>query len=113
MLFHSNKKVLIGVVHLPPLPGAPRWRGKLSDAIKHAVADAKAYLSGREPFRRETARQWAEILAEAEFYGLPFDDPAWREAELQRPDRAAIEQVARRHLKPGELKVAVGLPKGS
>jgi membrane complex biogenesis BtpA family protein len=46
MLFHSKQKVLIGVVHLPPLPGAPRWRGKWADAIKHAVADAKAYQQG-------------------------------------------------------------------
>jgi membrane complex biogenesis BtpA family protein len=34
------------VVHLPPLPGAPRWRANLEVVIKKAVADAKAYEQG-------------------------------------------------------------------
>lgn len=34
---------LIGVVHLPPLPGSPRWGGDLDAVIAHAVADAKVY----------------------------------------------------------------------
>ncbi|HZV33193.1 MAG TPA: BtpA/SgcQ family protein, partial [Verrucomicrobiae bacterium] len=38
--------LLIGVVHLPPLPGSPRWRGDLAVATKHAIADAKAYEQG-------------------------------------------------------------------
>lgn len=46
MLFKSRQKVLIGVVHLRPLPGSPRWRGDLAAVIKHAVADAKAYERG-------------------------------------------------------------------
>jgi hypothetical protein len=46
MLFQLNRKVLIGVVHLAPLPGSPRWRGNLSAIIKSAVADAKAYQQG-------------------------------------------------------------------
>jgi membrane complex biogenesis BtpA family protein len=46
VILKPNRKVLIGVVHLPPLPGSPRWRGKLDAAIKTAVADAKAYEAG-------------------------------------------------------------------
>lgn len=46
MLLNAHRKSLIGVIHLPPLPGSPRWRGNLSSAIKHAVADAKAYEQG-------------------------------------------------------------------
>jgi len=46
VLFKSHQKVLIGVVHLPPLPGSPRWRGNLAAVIKHAVTDAKAYERG-------------------------------------------------------------------
>ena len=46
MIFNSNRKVLIGVIHLPPLPGSPRWRGKLDAAIKQAVTDARAYEAG-------------------------------------------------------------------
>jgi len=44
--FKSGRKFLIGVVHLPPLPGSPRWRGKLDVVIRHAVDDARAYERG-------------------------------------------------------------------
>lgn len=46
MLFNSQRKLLIGVVHLGPLPGSPRWRGSLAGIIKRAVADATAYEEG-------------------------------------------------------------------
>lgn len=45
-LFQHHPKALIGVVHLKPLPGAPRFGGKMSDIIKFAVADAIAYERG-------------------------------------------------------------------
>jgi uncharacterized protein len=45
-LFSGNRKVLIGVVHLRPLPGAPRWKGDLGAVIESALADAQAYESG-------------------------------------------------------------------
>jgi membrane complex biogenesis BtpA family protein len=32
---------LIGVVHLLPLPGTPRWAGSLDDVLRQAVADAR------------------------------------------------------------------------
>jgi membrane complex biogenesis BtpA family protein len=41
-----SRKVLIGVVHLQPLPGAPRWKGELRSVIQAAVADARAYERG-------------------------------------------------------------------
>jgi zinc protease len=74
------------------------------------LEEARAYLLGREPFRRETARQWADLLTEAELYNLPLDDPDWRNAELTSCDRNAVEEAARRHIRPGELRVTVGLP---
>jgi zinc protease len=74
------------------------------------VEEARAYLLGREPFRRETARQWVELLVDAEHYQLPVDDPAWRTASLEAVDREAVEAAARRHIVPGDLKVTVGLP---
>ncbi len=74
------------------------------------LAEARSYLLGREPFRRETARQWAELMIESAFYGLPLDDHTWREAQLQAPDRAAVEAAVRRHLDPERLKVTVGSP---
>src|SRR3954470_7504705 len=43
---HSNKKLFIGVIHLRPLPGSPRWQGKLDDVLSRAIADAQAYEKG-------------------------------------------------------------------
>jgi membrane complex biogenesis BtpA family protein len=39
-------KILIGVVHLAPLPGSPRWKGDLERVIELAVNDARAYERG-------------------------------------------------------------------
>jgi uncharacterized protein len=38
-----ERPCLIGVVHLPPLPGAPGWGGDVRSVIARAVADARAY----------------------------------------------------------------------
>ncbi len=46
MLLNSQRKALLGVVHLPPLPGSPRWRGKLEEVAEQAIADAQAYERG-------------------------------------------------------------------
>lgn len=75
------------------------------------LAEARAYLLGREPFQRETARQWADLLIDAEHYALPLDDPAWRTAQLNACTRSDVESAARRHLHPGELRTTVGLPR--
>jgi zinc protease len=75
------------------------------------LEDARSYLLGHEPFRRETARQWAELLIEAEQYGLPLDDPYRRTADLRALDRPTVEAAARRHLRPDDLRVTVGLPR--
>lgn len=45
-LFSSDRKVLIGVVHLRPLPGSPRWRGDMDAVVEFAVEDARAYERG-------------------------------------------------------------------
>src|SRR5690242_6799531 len=45
-LFEAGRKVLIGVVHLLPLPGSPRWQGNLEKVIRNAVRDAGAYERG-------------------------------------------------------------------
>lgn len=74
------------------------------------LEEARAYLLGREPFRRETARQWTEILLEAEFYDLPLEETDWRRQQLAALDRETVDAAARRHLRPGELVVTVGRP---
>ena len=39
-------RVLIGMIHLLPLPGSPRWGGSLEAVVERAVADARALESG-------------------------------------------------------------------
>src|ERR1039457_5404310 len=45
-LLDLHHKVFIGVVHLRPLPGSPRWRGDVESVIEFAVKDACAYERG-------------------------------------------------------------------
>ena len=45
-LFRPRHKLVIGVVHLQPLPGSPQWGGSLKSLIDFAVADARAYQRG-------------------------------------------------------------------
>ena len=44
-LFGASKYV-IGMVHLLPLPGAPRWAGQMAAVMKSAVDDAQALEQG-------------------------------------------------------------------
>ena len=46
LLFHGDRKILIGVVHLGPLPGAPRWQGTLDPVLRMALRDAGAFERG-------------------------------------------------------------------
>lgn len=39
-------RTLIGMVHLPPLPGSPRWEGSMERATAAALADARALVEG-------------------------------------------------------------------
>jgi len=73
------------------------------------VEEARSYLLGREPFRRETARQWADLLAAAALTGQPLDDPAWVTARLRAVTRDEVA-AACRHLDPSRLAVTLGLP---
>lgn len=74
------------------------------------VEQARSYLLGRDPFRRETARQWADLMGEAVLYGVPEDDPAWWRERIERVGPEEVTATARRHLDPAGLKVTVGLP---
>jgi len=39
-------KVFIGVVHLSPLPGSPRWSGSMEGVLTRAQEDALALAEG-------------------------------------------------------------------
>lgn len=74
------------------------------------LEEARSYLLGREPFQRETARQWAELLGAAEIYGLPLDRPEVATARLRAATRAEVNAAIARHLDPTRLATALGLP---
>lgn len=42
--FLGIERPLIGVVHLPPLPGSPRYGGDMGAIIERALSDAQAYV---------------------------------------------------------------------
>jgi membrane complex biogenesis BtpA family protein len=42
----GTRQTLVGVVHLAPLPGAPRYAGDMGSLVERAVADARALAAG-------------------------------------------------------------------
>ncbi len=83
----------------------------VSDGVSESEVDeAKSYLIGRDPFRRETARQWSELLAESELYGEPVDRSEWCTNRWLEVDPEAVDLAIRRHLRPEEIKVTLGVP---
>ena len=90
-------------------------RDELRRLVDEPVADseveeARAFLLGREPFRRETARQWAGLLGEAVLFGVPVDRPEWVRERLRSVQAAEVESVARLFLDPERLKTTLALP---
>ncbi|MEO7973367.1 MAG: pitrilysin family protein [Thermoanaerobaculia bacterium] len=74
------------------------------------LESARSYLLGREPFRRETARQWADLMAVAELLELPLDDPHWHVDRIARLTASDVAAAARRWIDPERLLVTRGLP---
>src|SRR2546427_680105 len=40
------ERTIIGMVHLPSLPGSPRWDGSMARVVAAALADARALIEG-------------------------------------------------------------------
>jgi zinc protease len=104
----------------------PAHRRRLESAVREELArlaaegpseqeleEACAYLLGREPFRRETAGQWADRLAEAELYGLPLDRTEWLVERYRSVDLRRAAEVAADLLEPDSLRLTVGTPAGA
>jgi len=89
-LLIQRPKSFIGVVHLRPLPGAPRWQGNLEDVVAAAVADARAYQTGG-----------ANAVCIENFGDVPFSKSA------VGPETVAAMAAAGR-----AVRSAVGLPIG-
>lgn len=74
------------------------------------LESARSYLLGREPFRRETARQWADLMAVSALLDLPLDDPNWHAGKVARLTAEDVAAAARRWIDPERLLVTRGLP---
>ena len=46
MFLSTDHKTVIGMLHLPPLPGSPRYRGSFKDVTAHSLRDADALVTG-------------------------------------------------------------------
>ena len=89
-LFRRGATLLIGVVHLQPLPGSPRWKRDLERVIQFAMNDALAYEKGG-----------AEALFIENFGDVPFTKHA------VGPETVAAMAAAGR-----AIRAAVRLPIG-
>ncbi|MBC7097618.1 hypothetical protein H5T52_00605 [Candidatus Bipolaricaulota bacterium] len=45
-MFQKGKKLVVGMVHLLPLPGSPRFEGHLDRVVERALEDALALAEG-------------------------------------------------------------------
>lgn len=83
----------------------------LQDGIGEAeLEEARSYLLGSDALRRETLRQWSELLAESVLFGLKTEDPAWVAERYRSLTRHDVEEAARRHLRPQDLSLTFGWP---
>lgn len=81
---------LVGVVHLKPLPGSPRWQGDMKTVVRSAVADAKAFESGG-----------ADAVVIENFGDVPFS------RRMVPPETATAMAVA-----GAAIRAAISLPIG-
>ncbi len=83
----------------------------VSGLAEQEFNDARSYLIGREPFHRETARQWADLAAETEIFGIPLDDESWVIDRWRNLTNSDVSRAIRSHLDLGKLKTTRGVPR--
>lgn len=81
---------LIGVIHLPPLPGSPRWAGDFDKVLRSALADARAFASGG-----------ADAVIIENFGDIPFTKQA-----------VPAETVAAMAVAGSAIRAAISIPLG-
>ncbi len=102
----GSETPLVGMVHLPPLPGAPRFEGDRGAVRERALADARALREGGvdallvenfgdAPFYPEAVPTHvvAELTAIARELALAVDSP-WGVNVLRNDARAALSVAA-------------------
>jgi uncharacterized protein len=83
-------KAVIGMVHLEPLPGSPRWAGSMEEVSRAALADARAWADGG-----------ADAILVENFGDVPFS-----------PGRVDAACVAAMAAVAAQIRAAVTLPLG-
>jgi len=106
-LFSSGKPI-IGMVHLDPLPGSPRWAGSLEEVQRRALSDATILAEegmdgilienfGDAPFYPETVPPWSvaamAVLARAMIQAIGRERISWG-INVLRNDASAALSVA-------------------
>jgi membrane complex biogenesis BtpA family protein len=86
----KGRRLLIGVIHLGPLPGSPRWAGDMDKVIRSAVDDARAFQEGG-----------ADAVIIENFGDVPFTKSA-----------VAPETVAAMAVAGASVRGAIDLPLG-
>ena len=84
------RKPIVGMVHLAPLPGAPRWGGSMAAVLERARADARALADGG-----------VDAILVENFLDAPF-----------YPERVPPETVAAMTVAVAEVARAAPLPVG-
>jgi len=90
MKFSTAKPLLIGVVHLKPLPGAPRSSPTMNEVVQSACSDAQAYENGG-----------ADAVVIENFGDIPFTK-----------DRVPPETCAAMAVAGNAVREAISLPIG-
>ena len=93
-MFPKGRTILIGMVHLPPLPGSPRFAGSVADVLASAERDAAALVEGG-----------ADAMMLENFHDVPFYKSRVPRITLACVARAAtlVKQIA------GDLPVGVNV----
>lgn len=86
------KAMFIGVLHLLPLPGSPRWAGSMAEVCDRASADAQAFVDGG-----------ADALVVENFGDVPFTSK-----RVPAETVAAMATVATQLRQSGQLSVPFG-----
>lgn len=108
------------MVYCGTSPDQARHAGKaieeeLEKLLQEGIADqeleeARSYLLGSDALRRETLRQWSELLAESMLFGLKTEDPSWVAERYKSLTQDDVMEAARRHLRPQDLRLTIGWP---
>ena len=92
-----RKKPVIGVIHLMPLPGSPRYSGGFEDVFERAFNDAKSYVEGG-----------VDAVIVENFGDKPFAIRV-REAETLAGELSLLAALAAGHLAEAHKKLGRGL----